>query len=266
MLLKKNILILLTALFLLLLLFSCQPGGLVQKRSEPASVDSVLFFTQKEISDPFLESLTTERDEEIVLTMQLLPPPAPPPPDYRQLDGFRVQVFAGLDSLNALAIKNELKSKVDEPVYLLNEKGLYKVQIGDFQYRVDADNRNMVLRREGYPGAWVVSRKVRAARTEDAAVKETPVDSDSIPAANPPSTAEPEALTAYRIQILATFDKTRAGRVASDLETRFSRPSWFEEQNGLFKVYLGKFADRESAEMVLREVRMNGYPDAWLVY
>jgi hypothetical protein len=260
---QKTLLVSAGSALIILTLNACQPGPLVKKEPAPADIDSVLFFEQKTISDPFLDSLSQEYDRGIHLKTLLLPPQAPPPPDYREIDGFRIQAFAGLDSLNAYRIKTDLRSAIDDPVYLVKESGLFKVQIGDFPYRVDADNRNMKLRREGYSNAWVVSRKIRIPREDIDEPAESTADSVQ---AETKEDISPGAAIPFRIQILATSDEARAMQLTNDLKRQFSQPAWYEKSSGLFKVYLGKFSERDEADSVLKSVRAGGYPDAWLVY
>jgi len=253
---QKNILI--VCISLIVCLISCQPGPLVKPTQ--TGVDSVLFFEEKEISDPFLQSLFNEDNSDIELKTQLNPPAPPPPPNYREVEGFRVQVFAGLDSINALTTKHKLQAKLDDPVYLLKENGLVKIQVGDYLYRVDADNKNLVLRREGFPGAWVVQKKIRITKTADSAAVVEPA-----PPINKPSDIEPGNYK-FKIQIIVTGDLPRAEQLKAQLQSQFNNVCWFEEINGLYKVFLGKFQKRESADALLNDVRQNGFSDAWLVY
>jgi cell division septation protein DedD len=257
--LSKKTLLIIQYLVFCIYMISCQPRQLI-KIEQPSGVDSVLFFEGKEISDPFLENLKNEIDSEIKLKTRLIPPPPPPPPNYREVDGFRVQVFAGLDSINAFNTKIKVQTATYDSVYLVNEGGLVKIQVGDFLYRVDADNQNMQLRRAGFSGSWVVPKKIRVPLEES---REIPTDST----ASIKSEAHTEQDSVkFRIQVLATGDLDRAQQLKIQLQNRFGLDSWFEEAGGLYKVYLGKFSERANAEEVLKKVREDQYPDAWLVY
>jgi outer membrane protein assembly factor BamD (BamD/ComL family) len=68
-------------------------------------------------------------------------------------DFFAVQVGAFANKKNALALKKELESRYD--VYILEEKKgglyLYKVRVGKFSNRKDAENAYGRLLKRGYP-------------------------------------------------------------------------------------------------------------------
>jgi len=253
-------------IFLLLIfsisLYNCNPKALLGIPESKSNVDSVLFYQQPELSDPFLDGLKNEPGNEVTLKTKLLPPPPPPPPDFREIEGFRIQVFAGTDSIGAGSIKYQVEADFNQPVYLVSEGGLYKVQAGDYPYRIDADQAKNQLNRKGFTGAWVVKRMIRV-----------PLDSSAAPAmqetAGPASQSEvvstkPEG--AYRIQVLATSDELRAKEVVFNLKNQFNGNAFYELSGSVFKVFIGYFETRPEADDFLANVRSGGYPDAWLVY
>lgn len=72
---------------------------------------------------------------------------------------FRVQVFATVDKSKAEAIMAALREKEDIPVYIDEEEGLYKVRVGDFKTRIQAEGFKNYIRTRGYPDAFVVEMK-----------------------------------------------------------------------------------------------------------
>ena len=73
---------------------------------------------------------------------------------------FYVQVFAGRDRESAEALVRELTGK-GHPVRLFSERegrgALYKVRVGGYATRDEADGVAGRLRQDGYSGAWVTS-------------------------------------------------------------------------------------------------------------
>ena len=130
------------------------------EKQQSAQVDSFLYYQPVTLNDPFLDSLNVQNDMEQTLKVRILPPPSPPAPTTKQVEGYRVQTFAGLDSLNALVLTNDLRSAIEDSVYLFKEKELFKIQLGDYLYRNDADMKVLDLRKNGFAGAWVVQRLV----------------------------------------------------------------------------------------------------------
>ena len=254
-------------IFLLILIslsmFNCNPKTLLGGSESKADVDSILFYQQTNLSDPFLDEINNNPGNEATLKAEIVPPPPPPPPDYREIEGFRIQVFAGTDSVNARAIKYQVTSDFDQPVYMVHDGGLYKVQAGDYPYRTDADNAKLQLNQKGFTGAWVVKRMIRVpldtintdtTQTEPVSIIQ---QADSI-------STKPSG--AYRIQILVTSDEVRAKEVVFNLKKQFNGNAFYESAGNLFKVFIGYFENRAEADTFLSKVRTGGYPDAWLVY
>ena len=77
------------------------------------------------------------------------------------IEGFRVQVFATQDRKKAEGIKEELSFKFDESIYIIFEAPNYKVRIGNFLDRDDAEKLRMELVRESSSSSWIVRTKIQ---------------------------------------------------------------------------------------------------------
>lgn len=78
--------------------------------------------------------------------------------------GYRVQIFASDYNERAEQIAAEAKFKFTEPVYVEYVPGTvgpYKVRVGDFKNRVDAEILREKARRMGYPDAWIVETEIK---------------------------------------------------------------------------------------------------------
>ena len=79
------------------------------------------------------------------------------------LDGYRIHIF--MESGNdALAIAEEVKIEFEEkyddvPAYLTFGEPYYRVRVGDFRTRLDA-NRFLQRINRKYPNAWVIKDKI----------------------------------------------------------------------------------------------------------
>lgn len=214
-------------------------------------VDSVLFYQQQNVSDAFIDSILVLPDSLVQLDTTLVPPPAQD--TLQTVDGFRVQVFAGLDQLRARSLAAELKNLLQDSIYTVRENGLFKVQAGDFLHRPKADSVQRKLTISSYAGTWVVARQVFV----------YPDASDSTTAARD---SEP-APYKYKIQIMATGDEIRAMQMLTTLRTKLpDYPAYYLQSGQMYKVYVGKFVEKDAADSALKQVRQAGYPDAWLVY
>ena len=78
------------------------------------------------------------------------------------IEGFRVQVFATQDRRKAEGIKEELLFKFDDNIYIIFEAPNYKVRIGNFLDRDDAEKLRMELVKESLSSSWIVRTKIQA--------------------------------------------------------------------------------------------------------
>jgi hypothetical protein len=240
------------------ILLSCQPQAVIKK--QPAALpDSALYYQQADIADPFLDTIFQEPDQTVTVYQKIYPPEIPEPlQKFTDAEGFRVQVFAGSDSLKVKSIRQEIIQITHDSVHYFNEKGLYKIQVGDYLYRYLADNMKTKMRQNGYPGAWVVQRTIIV-----------PVDTSKIDSLiSPDSTkASPAVKTGkYKIQLVATAAQEKAEEIVRNLQSQTTSRVFYEESGNLYKVYVGFFEEENQAREELEKLRQLGYPDAWLVY
>jgi hypothetical protein len=245
-------------LILIVIMFSCNVENIRRARlnNEPvehkqsAQADSFLYYQPVALSDPFLDSLTIENDHSQTLNIILIPPASPPASKTRQIEGFRVQIFAGVDSLNVLGEMLRVKEVAEDTVYFFKEGGLYKIQIGDYPYRNDADMKVMDLRKDGINNSWVVQRLINI-----------PVETDSVKELS----TTPDSGMPFSIQILVSADLLKVKTMIEQLQSDFLTTAYYEQKDNLYKVFLGKFKTRPEADQLLKSVRENGYKDAWIV-
>lgn len=91
------------------------------------------------------------------------------PPENEQMQtqepektfGYRVQIFATLKKENAQRVANEAKKILSKPVYIEYIPPFYKVRVGDFKSRDDAEEYKEYLRANGYPDAFVVETEIK---------------------------------------------------------------------------------------------------------
>jgi hypothetical protein len=250
----------LLVIFIIMVLSACQPQTTV-KSGDSTQVDSSFYYVQEDISDPFIDTVFQEPDDKVTLQKELYPPAAPGVL-FREVEGFRVQIFAGLDTINADMTSTEAGGLVSDSVYLFDEKGLMKVQVGDYQFRPQADNMRDFLKTKGYTGAWVVQRMINI-----------PVDTSQVYETLPQVVNDPgtqvektSASGKYKIQIMATGSEDRARAVSAEIKGLLGYEAFYEQSGTLYKVFVGYFIEEIDARQALTQVRENGYPDAWLVY
>ena len=77
-----------------------------------------------------------------------------------ETQGFRIQIFASGNIDEATAAQRQLRSKVPDSVYVVYDPPVYKVRVGDYASRLEANQRLTRIVNAGYDDAWVVADKI----------------------------------------------------------------------------------------------------------
>ena len=153
-------------LFLVIFLFSCSSSRKTIKEESPEKKTEQLdeSFDPLTLNDDnikFHEGSQSSSDQEL-----------PSPIDNTQktfneqnrlVDGFRVQLFATKDIESATVAKKEAEFVfTDDSVklYIEFDSPYYKLRIGDFQNRDNAEAFREIAREKGYSSSWIVKTKV----------------------------------------------------------------------------------------------------------
>ncbi|MFH0765998.1 MAG: SPOR domain-containing protein [Calditrichota bacterium] len=92
----------------------------------------------------------------------------------------------------------------------------------------------------------------------------------SHPASNPTSESinlqsESGLCSGYRIQVFAGREYNLAQKARKGIENRNAMPVFIDFEAPQYKVRFGNFLTREEADAVCRQIRSEGFPDAWVV-
>ncbi len=173
---------------------------------------------------------------------------------YLEKEGMRVQVFAGTSRDNALNMAQNIRSLNIDSVYVLESTGLFKVQVGNFSERIEAEKMLDRLRYSGIENAWIVQDTIHVKKETDALSGQADVQI-------PPPAGIPFR---YSIQVFVTGDRGKAEQIRAELDEKFNETVWTAPQGEFWKVFIGRYSDEQTARFKLEEVRRGGYPDAWL--
>ena len=85
-------------------------------------------------------------------------------PPGKMVSGYRVQIYSFRGRTPAIKAQRQVKDRVKElpiEVHLEKEASYYKIRVGDFTSKSDADRLARILKTQiGYPDAWVVKTRV----------------------------------------------------------------------------------------------------------
>lgn len=178
--------------------------------------------------------------------------------------GFRVQAFAGSQRMNAERVAEELQTLDLDSVYVLETgEGLYKVQMGNFTRRIDAEMLMQKLRYANVPGVWVVEADVHESKSP---VSPAPGAEDvAIPLANiTPEPIVPPSTLYYTIQIFASGDQEKALALKDKFESELNQPVEVVKQQSFWKVMVGQFETRDEADRYVKTLIKRRFQDAWI--
>ena len=160
--------------------------------------------------------------------------------EKRAVNGYRVQVFAGMNKENAEAVRTQIQGNISHKVYIIVADNLYKVQVGDFQARLDAEELSVSLRND-FPGCFIQKTLVLAG--------------DEVK----------QSFGKYFVQLGAFASKEGAKSFQTTVrEFNYSNSIIFEE-NEFYKVLIGAYKTREEAEEIKQKLIMIGFDGAWIV-
>jgi rare lipoprotein A len=90
-----------------------------------------------------------------------------------------------------------------------------------------------------------------------------------LPASAPPAAAAPPATTTsgggYRVQVLASTDRSAAERLRREIETRLGEPVTVVYQAPHYKVRVGDCPTSEACRDLQERLRQSGYETVWIV-
>jgi len=170
---------------------------------------------------------------------------------FIEVKGFRVQTFAGSSKENSAAMADQLTQLNLDSVYIIEDQGLFKVQIGNFIERLDAERMLDQLRFRNISNCWIV---------------ETVVHLPKKPVTHPDKAPPPEEITTseFSIQLFVTKSEQRAKEFSVKFTRQLGEPSRLIQSGEFWKVLCGNYDEESRARQRLDEIRNSGYPDAWI--
>jgi hypothetical protein len=170
---------------------------------------------------------------------------------FTETSGYRVQTFAGSDRENAEKMATRLINLNLDSVYVIEEKGLYKVQIGNFTEKLEAEKMLDLLRFQDMSNTWIVETLIHVPKQPVAPPVTTTFDTES---------SSPN----FAIQLFVTKDKRKAEEFSEKFSEELGDSSRVFQTAEFWKVLSGRYIQESKARERLEEIRNSGYPDAWI--
>ncbi|MFC1733759.1 SPOR domain-containing protein [candidate division KSB1 bacterium] len=173
-----------------------------------------------------------------------------PPPAENEQDIYKIQVLAVSSITGAESTKEALKKFTGKNIFLVHDKELWKVQIGDFTERTEAEKEMALLKQLGWSDAWIVH--VRKASNE---LLQQPAGEEK------PAAREQDLFT---IQVIATTNRQEAETLLVNLNLLKIEDSSLIKEGRFWKIHVGKYTDQSQALHMLQRIKEMGFHDSWI--
>jgi cell division septation protein DedD len=158
-----------------------------------------------------------------------------------QTRGYRVQIGAVLAQSRAVALQKEARSQFRAPVYVFHDvqTRLYKIQIGNGESAKDVAHLRAEAKSLGYREAFIVRTRIE-------------ISADPV--------KRPTKVQGYRLQIFSASSQQAADQAQARARRALQRDDIYVEfEPPFFKVRIGNFSSRKSAESYMKTVIELGY-------
>lgn len=182
--------------------------------------------------DTVIPSAATSVEEDTTETLAGL---AAPMEESMENPGYRVQVFSTSLESKAIALANRLKGELIYGVNITYADGEWKVRVGNFYEKYDAQLLCDEFKAGEFSDAWVARCSI------------SPL------------------VLGFRIQMSSLSSEGSALAFARLVGGDSRYPVYVMEKNGAWKVRVGDFLNNAEAETAKREMAERGYIDMWIV-
>lgn len=131
----------------------------------PAPVEEEIVAPPPPIEEPMMPPPVVEEAPAVVSEQPYVPPvvmPTPPPPSPAPTTilGFRIQLFASSTEKNASRVADDTRASFTQNVYIQHIPPYYKVRVGDFLTKEEAQVVKQQAMQMGYRGAFIVETMI----------------------------------------------------------------------------------------------------------
>ncbi len=121
-------------------------------------------YSKKTVQETYLDTLNRGREVSLVpdSSATLLPAKKDTIPSGKKVfpEGFRIQLLASSSIEAVRAKKRTIEEELALTVYVDFDAPYYKVYVGDYKTRKEAEAALLKIKQAGYPDAWIVKAQV----------------------------------------------------------------------------------------------------------
>jgi len=157
---------------------------------------------------------------------------------------YKIQIFASHSKESSEDEANRVFFEISQPAEVVLSGDLWKVQVGSFAERKDAEIFREKLKNLGWNDAFIVD-------VENEGLSEVQ--------------SEGKSYEYYSIQVLASGNRTEARDLMKNLVDLGLENVFIVFEKNLWKVRVGRFNEKVKAEKYLEKLKNIGFSDCWIV-
>jgi len=192
-----------------------------------ASMIENKFGPQEEQAAPVIAAVPIPVD-----TVKIIPQPVIPAQTGTM--GFRIQIFSSPSEQSARGLKDRVKYQLFYPAYVVQSDKEWKVLLGDFAAKKEAEAACAGIRKGEFADAWVVETVI-----------DPPVDG-------------------FRVQLGTFKSGSSAISFSRIVETEIDAPVYIVKSADIWIVRVGNFVNKTDADGFSEGVKKKGYSDAFV--
>jgi len=162
----------------------------------------------------------------------------------RKKISYKIQIFASHDKESSEDEANRVFIKISQPAEVVLSGDLWKVQVGSFEERKDAEIFREKLKNLGWSDAFIVDVEDEGLSGEQSKGK---------------------SYEYFSIQVLASENRTEARDLMKNLIDLGLENVFIVFEKNLWKVRAGRFNEKVQAEKYLEKLKIIGFSDCWIV-
>ncbi len=163
---------------------------------------------------------------------------------FRKKISYKIQIFASHSKEFSEDEANRVFIKISQPAEVVPSGDLWKVQVGSFAERKDAEIFREKLKNLGWSDAFIVD-----------------VEDEGLSGVK----SKGESYEYFSIQVLASGSRTEARDLMKNLIDLELENVFIVFEENLWKVRVGRFNEKGQAERYLEKLKNIGFSDCWIV-
>ena len=156
-------------------------------------------------------------------------------------------------------MRKQLRLEETDSVFYYREGFLYKVRVGPYYTRAEADQKRNSYKNGSFPGAWVAPHLIISSQEVDVTEAGKKVSQEI-----KEGSSDPAGSGSIFIQIASSSERKNAEEFLVRNRSVNGFQTTIIKKNNQFKIVVGPFNNKEEAQNALTKIRTD-FSDAWII-